>query len=678
MQSLAIIGIFLMVVICHSQFSTAETSCNSACQNFLETFTTECEVDDFACMCTDDIYFQALTMCANSCNHRDGMESIWKYLSKKCMIKGSRSWSNNDLEEQLEDYVDQKVVSKKESTVTDVFVVAEDLALGVRARSLKSPNELHSEYYVNILTIYWIIPIIISFICLTALRLYPGNGSKPGRLVTFFRKRIMLPATFSRKHVSPIRFFGVSWMIMPLRWQTLLIVGFVLLNFVLIFVHRNIIPESHEAWTIQVVRFYANRSGIMATTMIPLLFLFGGRNNIMIAVTGWSHETFNMFHRWIGRMMFFQSLVHGVGFTSYYIMDGGYEIYYYNMYQPNLWGIIILILAGAIMLQAAYPFRHYWYETFLVGHVVLVAVFLPGLHSHLANHGYHNYTYAALAIWMFDRFLRIVRVIFAGTTTQAEINAHGDATHLIIKPNIHFKAQPGQYAFLYVMRHKFWESHPFSIMDTKADGSYIFVAKAQAGMTRRLLESAAHVHGNDKIRVWVEGPYGKTYPLARYETVLLIAGGIGVTAVMSYALDLKRRARSGQHEQLDEVSQDGFVDIRIFITAEWSTNSSTSDVSNEKSLGNTDSDSCDSDEHSNISGKHVSICSVPQIVAMNYGQRPDMRKVIQETIKQAHGSVAVMSCGPGSLVDTCRSAVADNVDKGTGRVDYFEDAFSCV
>ncbi|KAK9312131.1 hypothetical protein V1524DRAFT_440162 [Lipomyces starkeyi] len=52
-----------------------------------------------------------------------------------------------------------------------------------------------------------------------------------------------------------------------------------------------------------------------------------------------------------------------------------------------------------------------------------------------------------------------------------------------------------------------------------------------------------------------------------------------------------------------------------------------------------------------------------------------MRKVIEETIKRAQGSVAVVSCGPGSLVDTCRSAVADNVDKGMGRVDYFEDAF---
>ncbi|KAK9352967.1 ferric reductase NAD binding domain-containing protein, partial [Lipomyces doorenjongii] len=524
------------------------------------------------------------------------------------------------------------------------------------------------------------------------LGLYPRKVSKPGRLVTFFTKHIMLPATFSGKHVSPIRFFGISWNVMPLRWQTLLIVGFVLLNVILIFVHRIIIGESHEEWTIQAVRFYANRSGIMATTMIPLLFLFGGRNNIMMTVTGWSHETLNMFHRWIGRMMFFQSLVHGAGFTSYYIMDGGYEAYYYNMYKnyANLWGIIILTLAGVIMLQAAYPFRHYWYEAFLVGHVVLVGVFLPGLRTHLADHGYHSYTYAALAIWMFDRFVRIVRVVLAGATTHAAIHAHGNATHLIVKPSIHFKAQPGQYAFLYVMRHKFWESHPFSVMDTKADGSYIFVAKAQAGMTRRLLKSAAHVPGNDMIRVWVEGPYGKTYPVARYETVLLIAGGIGVTAVMSYALDLKRRARSGQHvlfywtvreaeslnwvkEQLEEVAQDGFVDIKIFITAEWSTwstNSSTSDMSNEESLRNIASGSCDSVESSRR------VCSVPEKLSVNYGQRPDMRKVIEETIMQAHGSVAVVSCGPGSLVDTCRSAVADNVDKGTRRVDYFEDAFS--
>ncbi|KAK9312130.1 hypothetical protein V1524DRAFT_466462 [Lipomyces starkeyi] len=183
------------------------------------------------------------------------------------MPKGPRSGCTDDLENLSEDYVDQKAVGKKELTVKGLFVGAEDLALSVRARSLKSHND-------NILNIYWVIPIIICFICLIAIRLYPSKGSKPGSLVTFFRKHIMLSATFYGIHVSPIRFFGVSWNVMPLRWQTLLMVGFVLLNVIVIFVDRSIICDSHEAWTIRSM-FYASRSGIMATIMIPVSFLFG-------------------------------------------------------------------------------------------------------------------------------------------------------------------------------------------------------------------------------------------------------------------------------------------------------------------------------------------------------------------------------------------------------------------
>ncbi|KAK9237784.1 ferric reductase NAD binding domain-containing protein [Lipomyces kononenkoae] len=571
------------------------------------------------------------------------------------------------------------------------------MSLDTRARHTKTSNEVHSEYYGNILSLFWAIPILASFILVIALRLYRGNR-KYGFLVASFKKNIMLPATFGRKHITHTKFFGISWYTTPLRWQTLLILAYVLLNVVLIFVHRDFVYEpTPKAWAIQVARFYANRSGIMATTMIPLLFLFGGRNNIMTAVTAWSHETFKLFHRWIGRMMLVQSIVHGAGFTSYYFMIGGFDDYYFNMIadNANMWGIIVIAIATVIMVQAAYPFRHYWFEVFIVGHVILAGAFVAALRVHLANHGFSYYTYAAIAVWAFDRVIRIVRIVLAGVDTKAQICAYGNATHLVVKPSVQFKAQPGQYVFLYVMRNRFWESHPFSVMDSKADGSYVLVAKAQAGMTQRLLKCATKEPGNDNvIRVWVEGPYGKTYPVARYDTVLLVAGGIGVTAIMSYALGLTRTSRSGQHvvlywtvreaeslnwvkEQLEELEHGGIVDVKIFITAECSMHSSTDDLSDEKRMCQIDSGSADTLCHPDLANKSASIESVSTSVAISYGNRPDMRKIIEGFIRDPNsGSVAVVSCGPGPLVDTCRKAVADNMNNAVGRVDYFEDALS--
>lgn len=44
-----------------------------------------------------------------------------------------------------------------------------------------------------------------------------------------------------------------------------------------------------------------------------------------------------------------------------------------------------------------------------------------------------------------------------------------------------------------------------------------------------------------KMSVLLEGPYGTSHPVERYERVLLIAGGSGITAVLPYVFELARR-----------------------------------------------------------------------------------------------------------------------------------------
>lgn len=53
------------------------------------------------------------------------------------------------------------------------------------------------------------------------------------------------------------------------------------------------------------------------SSSLPLLFLFGGRGNIFIILTGWSYRTFNVFHRWIARFLLLQAIVHGCVFSAF-------------------------------------------------------------------------------------------------------------------------------------------------------------------------------------------------------------------------------------------------------------------------------------------------------------------------------------------------------------------------
>lgn len=71
--------------------------------------------------------------------------------------------------------------------------------------------------------------------------------------------------------------------------------------------------------TSQILRYSADRTGIMSFANFPLLFLFGGRNNILIWATGWSFATFNVFHRHVARIATLQAVAHSVLYLVIYI-----------------------------------------------------------------------------------------------------------------------------------------------------------------------------------------------------------------------------------------------------------------------------------------------------------------------------------------------------------------------
>lgn len=63
------------------------------------------------------------------------------------------------------------------------------------------------------------------------------------------------------------------------------------------------------------------------SSSLPLLFLFGGRGNILILFTGWSFRTFSIFHRWIAAILVIEGIIHGVTFSAFHINGGYKELY---------------------------------------------------------------------------------------------------------------------------------------------------------------------------------------------------------------------------------------------------------------------------------------------------------------------------------------------------------------
>lgn len=80
---------------------------------------------------------------------------------------------------------------------------------------------------------------------------------------------------------------------------------------------RNVtISNSWPAAQEQTWTYVTDRSGFLAVANLPLLWLFAGRNDIFLWLTGWSFGTFNIFHRYVARVVTAEAIIHSIGYTA--------------------------------------------------------------------------------------------------------------------------------------------------------------------------------------------------------------------------------------------------------------------------------------------------------------------------------------------------------------------------
>jgi hypothetical protein len=137
------------------------------------------------------------------------------------------------------------------------------------------------------------------------------------------KRFIIIPATFGYRCSQ-----NIGWCTIPPRIQSLTITSFVLLNIVFCTCSYPVI-EGNIFWpklSTQYWRYVSDRTGIISMANLPLIWLFGTRNNTLIWLTGWGFGTYNNFHRWVARVATVQAVVHSIGYTemiweSEYLLD---------------------------------------------------------------------------------------------------------------------------------------------------------------------------------------------------------------------------------------------------------------------------------------------------------------------------------------------------------------------
>ncbi|KDQ21126.1 hypothetical protein BOTBODRAFT_183772 [Botryobasidium botryosum FD-172 SS1] len=440
--------------------------------------------------------------------------------------------------------------------------------------------------------------------------------------------------------------------------------------------------------------YWANRAGDLTTSQIPLIVALAGKNNLISFLTGVGPEKLNVLHRASARATLILVWVHAfgrwkMGFTSYASLS-----------LPDIqWGVVSMAAFSLATILSFRPIRNLAYEVFLIGHIVLIFVFLLAGYLHMPEVGYR--ILPGFGLWGLDRLLRTIRLIVQNRLWLSIVprrksdasrvsveRVSEDTVRLTLTRKVTWKAGQHFYLVLPSVSGLPFESHPFTAASIphSLDGTsneekeLSFVIRGRDGFTGRLLQTAVNRGGATSLRAYVDGPYGCPPTLGFYNTCILISGGSGVTYTLPLLLDLVHRAQKGTTTvrkvvfiwairdiaHLDWISKplatavlcapsSLTIDLRIFVSQsrpQITVVRGLSQESDAPTLAGTPDCSMEDKKHSFLTGLEG--------IKIESG-RPNLTRILREEVDSAPGPVSVDVSGPAALSATVRSALSSDI-----------------
>ncbi|KAL6720364.1 hypothetical protein ACLMJK_002285 [Lecanora helva] len=515
------------------------------------------------------------------------------------------------------------------------------------------------------------------------------------------KKQILYAPLRNKRHNREIQLSrAMNVGTIPSRLHTILLLSYLLSNVIYIVLLHYGNPKP------QILAELRGRSGHLAiVNMVPLIVL-AGRNSPLIPLLRVSFDTYNLFHRWIGRVVVAHAVVHTIAWAVNEHTAKGMKGISEGLHNsPFLaYGLLATVGFVVIVIQAASIVRHAFYETFLHIHQLLAIAAIVGVKVHcklgvLPGEGYIDW---AIALWVLDRAARLFRIIYRNislthttrVTVEALDSSDVQACRVTINMARPWRFKPGSHLYIYLPTVSFWMNHPFSIAWSDTHDAYslddereklsqrkssfvavtaqqtttmsLIIAK-RTGMTAKLFDKArAAPNGTITTYGLVEGPYGGLDSLHSYGTVVLFAAGVGITHQVGHIRELLEGHAAGT------VATQKIVlvwSVKNTETLEWIRPW----MDQILQMGNR---------------KQVlkvmlfvtkprnprEVVSRSETVQMFPG-RCNPSLVLRKEVITRCGAIGVTVCGPGAFADETRAAVRDVVDTGA-TVDFVEESFT--
>ncbi|RAK76790.1 ferric reductase family protein [Aspergillus fijiensis CBS 313.89] len=453
------------------------------------------------------------------------------------------------------------------------------------------------------------------------------------------------------------------------------------------------------------------RSGTLAVLNMVPLFLLAARNNPLIPLLHISFDTYNLLHRWLGRIVVIESVVH----TAAWAVNACDEVSFADMLARLrdtpffTWGLVGTVAMVVLGLHSPSPIRHAFYETFLHIHQLCALFAYIGviMHLDLDNLPQKPWLIAVGLMWLLERLARLGRIAYLnispskGSTTLTVEALPGEACRVTFQLPKRVHVGAGSHVYAYIPSVALWMSHPFSVAwvepsesvtapavtGTASDlekqpisdldkymkahqqpTSVSLIMGARQGMTRKLYNKALAAPSQTlHLSGFIEGPYAShAVNLASYGTAVLFSAGAGITHHMLSVRDLIIRSTEGRAatqkiylvwsvrstEHLAWVRE--WMDQILRLPGRREILTIKLFVSKPKS-----------------SREIVS----PSATVQMFPGRCKADVVLDEVIPERVGATVVSVCGPGAFADEVRAAARSRIGKGAV-VDFVEEAFT--
>jgi hypothetical protein len=518
-----------------------------------------------------------------------------------------------------------------------------------------------------------------------------------------FYAYIIDPPAWGKRHSVPTLGLGI----VPTRGQALFILYIIAINVVATFDgYPRYTPNAYfPVRRDELMRHIGNRAGIIAFANIPIIILYAGRNSLLLRLTNWSYSTFILLHRWVAMVCVVQVILHSLMWLQIMVEAHSHaEVVTYPYWQ---WGIVATVVFSMLLPFSILPFRRALYEVFFIMHICLAVVALVGSWYHIwylfeDTSGFELWLIIAIAIWGYERLLRVLRVSRHGIK-KAYVTRVDEKYLRIDIPEV--DAHGHCFVYFPTLSWRIWENHPFSIVDCsrgQLEGGVLFSSSSShteeernnnsptvASLSKELGEVAVNtpnsLTSNDAVKpgitlfispergitsrlpkkadtgialpILIECSYGhedptRFMPTTDYPNTLAIAGGVGVTAVLpALQSSLSMFARPvGTSKLYWGTKNRGLVDeVKGMVVRR-------DDYQNEEV------DGCPSNwGHFEA---HVTI-----------GSRMDLKQVLTRELETAVGGTTVVVCGPQQMCDDARYVCAGLARHGAV-VRYVEESFS--